>query len=147
MASRQALVLVNPGPLNARFCVQRSTPEKMTYMSEDTQTLNYEEFVKLCQEAGIDSDNKAEMEFDFRVGGALADLVTEIEAASSKFPAMNSAHEGFAVLKEEVDELWDIVKKKQGERDIDHMRKEAIQVAAMAIRFVADICVNEKAQN
>ena len=102
--------------------------------------LTFDEFHKLCEEAGIGSENKAEMEFDFRVGGALADLVTEIEMATEKFPPMNSPHEGFAILKEEVDELWDELKKNPSSRNLTKMRKEAIQVAAMAIRFIADTC-------
>jgi glycyl-tRNA synthetase beta subunit len=56
------------------------------------------------------------------------------------WPAFNSAHEGYAVLAEEVDELWEHVKVNQKRRDIVAMRKEAIQVAAMAIRFVLDVC-------
>lgn len=102
--------------------------------------LTFDEFNKLCEEAGIGSENKAEMEFDFRVGGALADLVTEIEMATEKFAPMNSHHEGFAVLKEEVDELWEEVRKKPEERSNERLRKEAIQIAAMAIRFIADTC-------
>lgn len=51
---------------------------------------------------------------------------------------MCSAHEGMAVLREEFDELWDEVKRK--ERTVDRMRQEAIQVAAMAIRFLVDVC-------
>lgn len=68
-----------------------------------------------------------------------------VEARSSRdfWPAMNSAHEGFAVLKEEVDELWDHVKTKQGKRDLKAMRKEAIQVAAMALCFAAEVCGEE----
>lgn len=53
---------------------------------------------------------------------------------------MNSAHEGYAVLAEEVDELWDHVKVKQGKRDIPEMTYEAVQVAAMALRFIVDVC-------
>jgi hypothetical protein len=53
---------------------------------------------------------------------------------------MNSAHEGYAVLAEEVDELWDHVKVKQGKRDIPEMAYEAVQVAAMALRFIIDVC-------
>ena len=64
----------------------------------------------------------------------------ECEYAQTKWPPFNSAHEGFAVLKEEVDELWDHVKTNQKRRDIDEMRKEAIQVAAMAIRFACEVC-------
>jgi hypothetical protein len=118
--------------------------EKATPPSDD---FTYEQFVKMCEEAGIGSDNKAELETDYRIGSALADTVAEIEMATSKFPPMNSAHEGFAVLKEEVDELWEHVKQKQGTRDIAKMRREAIQVAAMAIRFVADVCFDGGGQN
>jgi head-tail adaptor len=53
---------------------------------------------------------------------------------------MNSAHEGYGVLAEEVDELWAHVKTQQSKRDLDAMRKEAVQVAAMAVRFVVDVC-------
>jgi hypothetical protein len=56
------------------------------------------------------------------------------------WPAMNSAHEGYAVLAEEVDELWDHVKVKQGSRNIEKMTYEAVQVAAMALRFIIDVC-------
>jgi NTP pyrophosphatase (non-canonical NTP hydrolase) len=72
--------------------------------------------------------------------GILLDVRREFGDATKKFGPFNSAHEGFAILKEEVDELWDEVKAKQGARDLAKMRKEAIQVAAMAIRFVHDIC-------
>jgi len=57
-----------------------------------------------------------------------------------RWPPMNSAHEGYAVLAEEVDELWDHVKVKQGERNIPEMTYEAVQVAAMALRFIVDVC-------
>jgi hypothetical protein len=71
------------------------------------------------------------------------EVATELARANVKFPSFNSAHEGFAVLKEEVDELWEEVR---GKTDCDQterkhrMRKEAIQVAAMAIRLIKDVC-------
>lgn len=46
-----------------------------------------------------------------------------------------SLEEGAMVLAEEVDELWEDVRRNQ----IGHSRAEAAQVAAMAIRFVADL--------
>ena len=48
------------------------------------------------------------------------------------------AHEGYAVLLEEVDELWHEVKMRK--RGFLTMRKECIQIAAMAIKFAEDIC-------
>lgn len=51
----------------------------------------------------------------------------------------NSPHEGYAVILEEVEELWIEVKKRKDLRSLELMRKEAVQVAAMAVRFVYDL--------
>lgn len=80
---------------------------------------------------------------DGELGDMTAKAYYEASSASMNWPKFNSAHEGFAVLKEEVDELWDQVKINQKKRDIEKMRSEAIQVAAMAIRFAADVCNEE----
>jgi hypothetical protein len=77
------------------------------------------------------------------LGQAVTDVLNEVKAAQDKFPPMNSAHEGYAVLLEEVDELWEIVKLKQKNRDLTAMRKEAVQIAAMALRFLTDVCNEE----
>lgn len=57
---------------------------------------------------------------------------------------MNSAHEGYAVLLEELDELWEHVKTKQKNRDLHAMKREAIQIAAMAMRFAVECCTEER---
>jgi len=54
--------------------------------------------------------------------------------ARNKYSAFASRHEGFAVLKEEVDELWDEVKR----NDYLSCYDEAVQVAAMALRFISE---------
>lgn len=69
----------------------------------------------------------------------LSQVAEEANEAESKHGHFNSAHEGYAVLLEEVEELWDEVKKKPKNRDHDNMYKEAIQVAASALRFALDI--------
>lgn len=69
-----------------------------------------------------------------------AEIEGELANALINWPAFNSAHEGFAVLKEEVDELWEHVKTNQKKRNIVAMRKEAIQIAAMAMRFALEVC-------
>jgi NTP pyrophosphatase (non-canonical NTP hydrolase) len=63
--------------------------------------------------------------------------------AMENWPAFNSAHEGYAVLFEEVDELWDEVRKKQKNREVSLMKKEALDIAAMAIRFAVEVCNEE----
>ena len=69
------------------------------------------------------------------LGEILEDIRGELDR-SAKWPPFNSAHEGYAVLLEEVDELKAHVWMNQKKRDLDAMRAEAIQVAAMAIKFV-----------
>lgn len=88
----------------------------------------------------IESVHRYVHERDRAVSAAMA----EVDRASAKFAPFNSAHEGYAVLLEEVDELWEIVKLRQDARDLQAMRKEAVQVAAMALRFVIDICNEER---
>lgn len=68
------------------------------------------------------------------------EATTEVMLAKEKWPPFNSAHEAFAILLEEVDELKAHVWTNQKRRDLDEMRKEAIQVAAMAIRFALEVC-------
>ena len=64
----------------------------------------------------------------------------ELEHARKKFPPMASAHEGYAVILEELDELWDIIKQKQTERDYIKLRKETVQLGAMVLAFLIEIC-------
>lgn len=61
----------------------------------------------------------------------------EYDRAVNKFGSFASAHEGKAIIEEELDELWDEIKAGQNK---NRMKEEALQVAAMAIRFVQDIC-------
>ncbi|GAG41645.1 unnamed protein product [marine sediment metagenome] len=68
---------------------------------------------------------------------ALLDIAIELRRARAKHPTMHSGHEAYAVILEELDELWDEVKKR--EPDPARLRAEAIQVAAMGLRFVLDI--------
>ncbi len=63
----------------------------------------------------------------------------EYERATKEHNPFHSAHEGLAVLQEEFEELKAEVYRKRGKRDFATMKKEAIQVAAMAIRFVVDV--------
>ena len=63
--------------------------------------------------------------------------------AIKQFPAFNSGHEGKAVIEEELDELWEEVKKKALGTS-PKMLDEAIQVGAMAARFIADICLTKE---
>lgn len=71
---------------------------------------------------------------------AIDDILIEYKKAEEVFPPFNSAHEGYAVILEELDELKEHVFKQHHRRDKNKMRNEAKQVAAMAMRFMIDIC-------
>ncbi len=64
----------------------------------------------------------------------------ELESANKKFPLFNSAHEGYAVIKEELDELWDEIKNDKHPMSKSNQKDEAVQVAAMAIKFLMSCC-------
>lgn len=67
----------------------------------------------------------------------LSHVRDEVERAIRKHGPYASAHEAWAVLREEVDELWDEVK-----ADAGYTRAafaEAHQVAATAVRYVLDL--------
>jgi hypothetical protein len=61
----------------------------------------------------------------------------EIESAMKRHAAMHSPHEGFAVIQEEMSELWTEVMRNNGRNGLGC--GEALQVAAMAIRYVVDL--------
>jgi hypothetical protein len=68
------------------------------------------------------------------------DIEIECNNAMNQYPNFASTHEGYAVIKEEVDELWDLVKSNKGVKGNIKFRKECIQIAAMAVRFIKDLC-------
>ncbi len=66
---------------------------------------------------------------------AADEVLAELARARAKFPPMRSAHEGLAITEEEFEE-W--------KAEVFHgtparARAEAIQLAAMALRFIEDI--------
>ena len=68
---------------------------------------------------------------------AVQDAIQELESAKENYPKnFNSLHEGYAVLKEEVDELWDEIKMKNP--DELKVYTEAKQVVAMGLRIMSE---------
>jgi len=71
-------------------------------------------------------------------------IFKEYLRASEKFGAFASPHEGASIIREEYEELWEEVKKQYEDRSLKLMRKEAIQLGAMALRFLVDLCPVEE---
>lgn len=68
------------------------------------------------------------------------EVINEVRRAKTLFKEnFVNQHEGYAVIHEELDELWQEVKKNQKNYDIGKQRKEAVQCAAMCIRFISEL--------
>jgi len=69
------------------------------------------------------------------IGWALLQIRTELQKSTARFPKLHSLHEGYAVIREALEDLWDEVKVDNEASAAD----EAIQVASMAVRFVVEL--------
>ena len=77
-----------------------------------------------------------------RIDAVITDFCVEINNGVQKYGDYRSFHEAYAVILEEVDELWDELKKK--DRDKARIYEEAIQVAATAYRLAEEIYVADR---
>jgi hypothetical protein len=67
-----------------------------------------------------------------------AQVAVELDRARAGHNNINSLHEGYAVILEEMDEVWDEIKKKRSQRDSAKLLAELIQIAAMCQRTAED---------
>lgn len=71
------------------------------------------------------------------IGNDLAEEIDdELHRATVHGLKFANLHEGYSVILEELDEVWDITKLKKCKRDPVALKKELIQVAAMAIKAI-----------
>lgn len=66
-------------------------------------------------------------------------VAAEIASARTNHKNINSFHEGYAIILEELDEVWEEVRKRSSERSNDRTLKELVQVAAMCQRTAEDL--------
>lgn len=77
----------------------------------------------------------------FTADTLVIEVLGELIKARAAHRPMTSIHEGYAVILEEFDELWDEIKMKHP--DPAKLRKEAIQLAAMALRFLIEVAYKQ----
>lgn len=75
----------------------------------------------------------------------LADVAAEVARAEHLEGAghLNFWHEGYAVLAEELEEIWTLVRAKGAGRDPRALYRECVQLAAMAARMALDYGARE----
>jgi len=73
-------------------------------------------------------------------------IANEIQTSKEKYGNFNSTHEIYGVLKEEVDEFFDVVKTGNYKNDdeekwvkVDRMKSELTQIAAIALRAIDEL--------
>jgi len=67
------------------------------------------------------------------------DVMIEVIRVRKEFGSFNSSHEGLSVIWEEFEELKAEVFKKAEKRSNARLRREALHVAAMGLRFMIDL--------
>lgn len=78
--------------------------------------------------------------YEAKQSKVLTAIGEEVRRAKKVFPEnFHNQHEAYGVLLEEVDELWDEIKKNQRNYDLDAQRKEATQAAAMLVRLLVEL--------
>jgi ABC-type transporter MlaC component len=87
-----------------------------------------------------ESKNLSQEAYSMRLVFALSEIRQEVQRAKSMFPVnFHNQHEAYAVILEEVDELWAEIKRNQRDYNLDHQRKEAKQAAAMLVRLMVEL--------
>lgn len=66
-------------------------------------------------------------------------VAEELARVRANHAPLNSAHEGYAVILEEIDEFWDWCRLKRSQRISDDGLRELVHVAAVAQRLAEDI--------
>jgi len=75
-------------------------------------------------------------------GATMEEVAIEICSARCAHPDYNSLHEAYAIIKEELDEFWEEVRKKTAKRSATRCREELVQIACTAIRAVSDLALS-----
>ena len=71
------------------------------------------------------------------IGNELAEQIDdELSRAKVHGVEFASLHEAYAVMLEELDEIWEITRMKRRDRHAETLKHELIQLAAMAIKAI-----------
>jgi len=68
------------------------------------------------------------------VYSAVNDMIDELKKANETYPLFSSGHEGYGVMAEEFQELFEEIRKKQPDKQ--RLFEEAVQLGAMCIKFI-----------
>jgi hypothetical protein len=78
------------------------------------------------------------------IGKAIRLIIPEYNQIICKSPPLQNTYEGWAMLEQGMEELWDEIKKDKKVQSPEQMRREAIFISATAMRFMIDLCLEDK---
>jgi hypothetical protein len=113
-------------------CIDR-TGQPCTWVEED-----------LCS-ACIEENEKFENNYNKLMEIIDEEVTYAFFYALENHPPYPSYHHGFAVIKEELDELWEEVRKKNWDKAA--MRKEVIHVVTTGLRFYFDLLCDDEEES
>ena len=67
----------------------------------------------------------------------ITEINEELNRSYENYGKFHSTHDGYGVIKEEFDELWDEIKKKNPDKQ--KLKHEAMQTCAMLLKFIRDL--------
>lgn len=80
------------------------------------------------------------VDYEKELASAINEIQSEVLRAKKLFPThFHNQHEAYAVILEEIDELWDEIKKNHKNYDLVAQRNEAKQAAAMLARLMVEL--------
>ena len=130
MADSRIGVCVHGVALNT-WCARCPSGKRYQITVSGTTASNTQETPETAQAAQADEPRAIVQAF------ALA-MEAELARARAKHGPMHSHHEAYAVLLEELDEVWDEVKRQTP--DPQRIIAELVQVAAVCARWAEDVC-------
>jgi hypothetical protein len=151
---------MNPREAVTGFAAWLTTRRDRVVMSACDDSAPIAELVKVfCDENGLEeissewpsnlihpsgevAISEREEDEDMYFGNFGLRVSIELEGARRKHGPIKNLHEGYAVILEEVDELWERVRLRNTDHVGDAMAwKELVQIAAMAQRVAEDVVV------
>lgn len=72
-----------------------------------------------------------------RIVKAHEDVLIELVTATNQHGPMVNRHEAYGIIAEEMEEFWELVRRKHPPKDA--MREELTQIAAMCLRAIVDL--------
>lgn len=123
--------------MNDLIIIEKDQLKTILHTLANRKMIDNDDIIEGIWVEGMETLNKKDITKEITI---LNKIYDEFKRANSMYPLFNSLHEGYAVLLEEVEELWDEIKKKPSRVNPHHINEEAIQIGAMVMKLIISNC-------